>query len=92
MTIEQFIAKHGLSPVGFGAGFLPAVLVDGEEKDAKRFDDEFEFYSNSDRTISVSMNRTRNRFCVVFHDLVQIFSDWRSAAVNYELAPLINER
>ena len=91
MTIQEFIEKHSLSPVQIGP-VKPAPLVNGEEKDADRFDDTFEFYSNPGRTIWVSMNRTRNRFRIVFHDLVSIYSDWRSAAVNYEQAPLIDER
>src|SRR5579864_8277662 len=96
MTIQQFIEKHSLSPVQFG-GFRPAVLVDpdADDKDAKRadrFDEEFEFYASPDRTIWVSINRSRNRFRIVFAELLLIYSDWRNAAVNYELEPLITEQ
>ncbi len=90
MTIEQFIEKHSLSPVEIA--WRPAVFLTGDRDDPARFDDRYEFYASPDRTIWVSINRTRNRFRVVYHDLLTVCSNWEIASgANYELAPLVTD-
>jgi len=89
MTAQEFIEKYSLSPVQFQAG-APVVLLqdENEQQGGKSLFDRYEFYANADRTIWLSINRTRNLFRICFHDLVSIWSDWRSLGVNYELQPL----
>src|ERR1700693_826326 len=88
MTIEQFIEKHSLSPLQIG-DWKPAVLLTDDREDSRRFDERYDFYTNADRTIWVSINRSRNEFRIVYHDLLTVYSDWENAVVNYELAPLV---
>ncbi|HXX42175.1 MAG TPA: hypothetical protein VEI58_07900, partial [Chthoniobacterales bacterium] len=76
MTIQQFIAKHSLSPVQLG-GWRPAVFLTDEPDDpARGFDDQYEFYANADRTIWVPINRTRGVFRIVHADMLMAYTNW----------------
>ena len=72
-------------------GGVPAIFLMDDEEAKNSFSDQYEFYSNADKTIWVSVNRTRRGFRICFHDLVNIWSDWRGTEMNYELAPIIAE-
>jgi hypothetical protein len=86
MKIQQFIEKYSLSQVQFPApGFKPVMFLMDDESAKESFDDRYEFYANAEKTIWVSVNRTRQRFRICFCDLVTICSDWQNTEVNYEL-------
>jgi len=89
MTIKEFIAKYSLSPMQFPPpGWKPAMFLMDDDAAKESFDDRYEFYANAERTIWVSVNRTRRRFRICFCDLVTICSDWQNAEANYELEPI----
>jgi hypothetical protein len=91
MTIQQFIEKHSLSTLQL-PGWKPAVFLTDDGDDPNRLDDRYHFYANGDRTIFVSINTTRNRFRIVYADMLLLYSNWERVGVNYELAPLITEQ
>ena len=85
MKLQQFIEKYSLLPMHFPSGWKPTMFLMEDEPQRNSFDDQYEFYSNADKTIWVSVNRTRHRFRICFCDLVSICSDWRNTEMDYEL-------
>jgi len=88
MTIQQVIEKYSLSPMQFPSGWKPAMFLMDDDAAKDSFDDRYEFYANAEKTIWVSVNRTRQRFRICFCDLVNLCSDWRNTEINYELDPI----
>jgi hypothetical protein len=87
MTIQQFIEKRSLSRMNLGA-WKPAMFLMDDEGEVERFRDQYEFYANADKTVWVSVNRTRARFRICYCDLLTVWTEWHNAASNFELEPI----
>jgi hypothetical protein len=49
MKLEQFIKKHSLTQMQLPDWKPALLLMDNDRNDARRFDDNYEFYTNADR-------------------------------------------
>ena len=90
MKLDDFISKHSLSPIHFPT-WKPAMLLMPDEA-GEQFFDRYEFFANSDKTILVSLNRTRSRFRICYYEMVVVCSDWENAAHDFQLEPIQDAR
>jgi hypothetical protein len=88
MKLQQFIEKHSLSPMQFSSDWTPAMFLMDDEESRRSFSDQYEIYANAEKTIWVSVNRSRGRFRICFCDMVNICSDWLNAEIPHDLEPI----
>jgi hypothetical protein len=89
MKVEEFIQKHSLTQIELPDWRPALLLMDDDRDDPRRFDDKYEVYTNGDQTIWVSINRTRNRFKVCYHEFLTACTQWENVLMNYELGPMV---
>jgi hypothetical protein len=84
MTLEEFIAKHGLEEVDAQADSarIPLELCPYEE-DA---DDEIRFFVNYTRTVGLAVNETKDLVRIAFAELGLADTDWIPRAEALEMS------
>jgi hypothetical protein len=95
MTVQDYIKKHSLqlwrkwpdfrpdpATGGMLASWTATVLTDPEQG---KFDhaDKIEIFSNTEKTLFVSLNVSAGLFRIVHNDLLQIASGWEPINANY---------
>jgi hypothetical protein len=93
MTIQDYIKKHGLVlwrkyPVAanLNAPWTQTFFID-QKIDGKDVPfphgEQFEIFSNAEKTRFVSMNITRGLFRIVHCEMVVIISEWQPSQMNF---------
>lgn len=95
MTIQEYIKKHGLNSwrkypderqSHFG-DWMPAMFLMGDGDDSPK-DDTYEVFANTEHTHFVSLNKSRQLFRIVHHELIPVMSKWEPSTSNFVLQPV----
>lgn len=71
MTLQDFMKKYAMSRMKLSGPAEGSLLMNRNDGEEFSSDDAYEFYANAEKTLWVSVNRTRRRFRLCFHDHVQ---------------------
>ena len=84
MTLEEFIAKHGLEEIDVRADHarIPIELCPDEEDG----DDEIRFFVNYTRTVGLAVNESKELVRVIFAELGLADTDWIPLAEALEVS------